>query len=94
MQGDQIGRFFAYWALFRLLGDYLLWAVFYYRCCTILLSYFFHGQRVCINLDKKWLGKIWAILLQTHLVTLVAWHHNLPWGYSHEVKISQFLLIF
>jgi hypothetical protein len=26
-QGDQIGRIFAFWANFRLLGDHFLWAV-------------------------------------------------------------------
>jgi hypothetical protein len=30
-QGDQIGRIFAYFATFRLLGDFKLLSVFYYK---------------------------------------------------------------
>jgi hypothetical protein len=73
-----IGRFFAYWAIFRLLGDFsptgrlfTLGSFFEndrsspYFCAT-----FFHGNKLRINFDKI-MGYTLGVFSQPHLVTLM-----------------------
>jgi hypothetical protein len=44
------------WANFRLLGDCLLWAVFWKNCRSPNFCYFFQRQKLSVNFVKRWLG--------------------------------------
>jgi hypothetical protein len=65
-QGDQIGRFFAYWSIVCLcgLGSFL---------CGISPNYglLFPRWKICIKINKNGLGYSLWIFSQTHLVTLI-----------------------
>jgi hypothetical protein len=56
-QGDQIGRIFAYWANFRLLGDCFIRTVFpKSQKQPNFWATIFSGNYICTNFNKKWLG--------------------------------------
>jgi hypothetical protein len=72
-QGDQIGRIFAFWANFRLLGDNCLSALFFnYRSRQNVRTSLSHRKKFCTNFEPKtdW-ATLWAIFSPTHPVTLV-----------------------
>jgi hypothetical protein len=66
-QGDQIGRIFAYWAV------YYFWQLFdnYRRNKKIGLLFTMEQATYVLILTKKGWATFWAIFSQTHLVTLV-----------------------
>jgi hypothetical protein len=64
-QGDQIGRFFAYWVVVYL-GQFIE----IFRCSPISWATIIQDTRYVLILSK-WVGlQIWAIFSQTHLITL------------------------
>jgi hypothetical protein len=66
VQGDQIGRFFAYWEI-----NCCGWTVFQnYRRSALFGDYFFQGKRCAYILTKLGWATFWPILSQTHPVTL------------------------
>jgi hypothetical protein len=64
-QGGQIGRNFAYWAIFLLLGSF-----FKLSKVAQILGIPFSTVMSDVILTKKDWAALWAIFLQTHLVTL------------------------
>jgi hypothetical protein len=66
-QGDQIGRIFAHWAI-------VYFGQFFEndRRSLNFLATFFHDENFVFSLTEIGCATFWAILSQTHLVTLLA----------------------
>jgi hypothetical protein len=71
-QGDQIGRIFAYWAIFK----FGLWFK-NYRISKTFSAIFFHGTSCVLIVTKNGWATFWPTFSQTQLVTLLVTLCNL-----------------
>jgi hypothetical protein len=74
------------WATYRQLGDCVLWAVYYkLQKQPKLLGYFFAWKTFCVNLDKKWIGRlIWSPWMSRRSGALPIFIRGIPQNWQHK----------